>query len=180
MDSRARLVAISLSAVLVSPWLAAAPRQPQQQSTQTTPPAQGQNPVFRAGTNLVTVDAYPLKDGKIVEGLAANDFVVTEDGKPQKIEAIEFVRIEPTPTAALNDPKTLDESRQLAADPHNRVFVAFLDTHHVNLSGGYYANRPLIDTLDRVLAPNDLFGVMTPQMRPQDVTLGRKTRHGGD
>ena len=123
------------------------------------------------------VDAYPLKDGKIVEGLTAEDFQVSEDGKPQKVEAFEFFRIEPTPAETHKDPNTVAESMAQAADPHNRVFVTFLDTHFVRLSGGYYANKPLIDILDRVLAPNDLFGVMTPAMRPQDVTFGRKVRH---
>jgi VWFA-related protein len=137
--------------------------------------SQDQRPIFRAGANLVTVDAYPVQEGKIVEGLTADDFQILEDGKPQKIEAIEFLRISPDPTEPVKDPNTIDESLRLAADPHNRVFVAFLDTHHVNLGGGYYASRPLIDTLERVLAPNDLFGVMTSQMRPQDLTLGRKT-----
>jgi VWFA-related protein len=134
-----------------------------------------QRSVFRAGTSLVTVDTYPLLNGRIVEGLTAEDFDVFEDGKPQKIEAVEFLRIEPSPAEAHHDPNTVAESLALAADPHNRVFVAFLDVHHVRLAGGYYANRPLVDTLNRILAPNDLFGVMTPMMRPSDVTLGRKT-----
>jgi VWFA-related protein len=161
-------------------WLAASPAGQATTAGQTTSagqatsPPQGQNPVFRAGTNLVMVDAYPLKDGKIVEGLTAEDFQVSEDGKPQKVEAFEFFRIEPTPTDTHKDPNTVAESMAQAADPHNRVFVTFLDTHFVRLSGGYYANKPLIDILDRVLAPNDLFGVMTPAMRPQDVTFGRK------
>src|SRR5258707_15479872 len=38
-----------------------------------------QEPVFRGAANLVLVDAYPQKDGHIVEGLTAADFDVFED-----------------------------------------------------------------------------------------------------
>src|SRR5262245_11386599 len=88
-------------------------------------------PQFRAGAVLVIVDAYPQRDGRIEEGLTAGDFEVLEDGKPQKIENLEFVRIEPAPPDAYRrDPNTVGEMRTLAADPHNRVFVAFLDQLH--------------------------------------------------
>ena len=44
------------------------------------------------------------KDGKVVEGLTAKDFVVTEDGKPQTISFCEFQKLEealePTPAPA--------------------------------------------------------------------------------
>ena len=50
-----------------------------------------QRPVFRTGTSLVRVDAYPSKDGKILEGLTAEDFEVFEDGVLQKIESFQFV-----------------------------------------------------------------------------------------
>ena len=109
-----------------------------QGTTSQTPPPQtpaGQAPVFRAGVNLVTVDAYPVRDGQIVEGLTPADFEILEDGKPQKIDQFEFVRIEPTPAAVQRDPNTVGESLKLAADPHNRVFVVFLDQHFVRMDG---------------------------------------------
>ncbi len=95
-----------------------------------------QTPVFRAATNLVQVDAYPTKDGQIIEGLTAKDFQILEDGKPQAIESIEFIRIEPnTPEALRRDPNTQEEGNKLAADPRNRVFVIFLDHFHSSLAG---------------------------------------------
>ena len=58
------------SFVLVS-LVAAAPQNPS-----SPPQTQAQQrPVFRGGTHFVRVDAYPTtKDGKIVEGLTADDF----------------------------------------------------------------------------------------------------------
>jgi len=135
----------------------------------------GQRPVFRAGAVLVTVDAYPQKDGKIVEGLTADDFEILEDGKPQKVDAFDFVRVEPALTdGARRDPNSVGEANTLAADPRNRVFVAYLDVYHVDYSGSHATRQPLVDGLNRMLAPNDLFGVMTPKMRPRDITFGRK------
>ncbi len=132
-------------------------------------------PVFREGVNFVLVDAYPRRNGRIVEGLTAADFQVLEDGKPQAVDRVEFVRIDPrVADAERRDPSTTGEMRALAADPHRRVFVTFLDTLHTTVPESHTARRPLVDLLDRVVGPDDLFGVMTQDMRPQDVTLGRK------
>jgi VWFA-related protein len=67
----------------------------QQQAPQT------QQPVFRTTTRLIvqTVTVKD-KDGKVVEGLTAQDFAVTEDGQPQDIAFVEFQRMQGTPAAA--------------------------------------------------------------------------------
>lgn len=142
---------------------------------QTSPPQtpQGQ-PVFRAGVNLITVDAYPQRDGKIVPDLKATDFEVYEDGKLQKVETFNFVRVEPDPTVGTRkDPNTVAESLRLAADPANRVFVAYLDLYHVTVAGSHDIRKPLADVFAQLMSPSDLFGIMTPLLRPQDLALGR-------
>ena len=132
-------------------------------------------PTFRAGAVLVTVDAYPQKDGRTVEGLTAADFEVFEDGKPQKVENFEFVRIEPSLSESERvDPNNQRESLEQAADPHNRVFVVYLDALHVTVEGSHDIRRPLVDTLNRIVAPNDLFGVMTQNIQPRHLVLGRR------
>jgi VWFA-related protein len=143
--------------------------------TQTPPQTPQRPPVFRAGAVLVTVDAYPQRDGRLVEGLTAADFQVFEDGKPQTLEGAEFVRIEPgLSEAERRDPNNTREMWDLAADPHNRVFVVYLDHLHVTVDGSHSIRRPLIDTLNQIIAPNDLFGVMTPILQPRHLVLGRR------
>jgi VWFA-related protein len=135
----------------------------------------GQQPTFRSGTNLVLVDVYPMKDGRIVRNLEIGDFEIFEDGKPQKVENLEFVEVEGrTPDAERRDPNTQEEGNALAADPKNRVFVVYLDNLEVSVAGARRSRKPLIDTLNAIMAPNDLFGVLTPDMRPRDLVLGRK------
>ena len=41
---------------------------------QQKPTEAQQRPVFRGGTHFVRVDAYPSRDGRIVEGLRPDDF----------------------------------------------------------------------------------------------------------
>jgi VWFA-related protein len=170
------LTTVTLVVALVLTAAQAQPPQQQQPPPAGQDPQQQRPPVFRTGTTLVQVDAYPQRDGRIVEGLAAADFEVFEDGKPQAIEDLQFIRIEPnTPIAERLDPNTQEEGYRLAADPRNRVFVLYLDHYHVDLTGSHRMRRPVIDMLHRLLTPTDLFGVMTPILRPRDLILGRRT-----
>jgi len=137
--------------------------------------AQNQPPTFRARTNFVRVDVYPTRKGKPVDDLRVEDFEVQEDDVPQAITAFEHVAVQSQPGAARIEPNTVAESRQLAADARNRVFVLFLDLPHVSFEASRETVEPLIRLLDRLLGPDDLIGVMTPGMRPSDLVLSRKT-----
>jgi VWFA-related protein len=135
-----------------------------------------QPPTFRTEANFVRVDVYPTQGGKPVPGLRVEDFEVLEDGKLQAIETFDHVVVSPAgPQSERSEPNTIGASRQLAANPRNRVFVLFLDTPHVSVEGGWHAREPLIRLIDRVLGPDDLVGVMTPKMAASDVVLARKT-----
>ena len=58
----------------------------------------GQQPTFRTSTRLIVQTvSVKGKDGRPIEGLAAKDFVVTEDGDPQTISFVEFQRLQETP-----------------------------------------------------------------------------------
>lgn len=132
-------------------------------------------PRFRAGANLVRVDAYVSKDGVAVTDLKAEDFVVFEDDKPQQIESFELVAArKPNPQTERTDPTSVRDMQQQLMDA-TRVFTFFFDTLRVSLPGSYHAQKPIVETLDRVIGPDDLVGVMTPAMSPSSVTYSKRT-----
>ncbi|HLG54714.1 MAG TPA: VWA domain-containing protein [Vicinamibacterales bacterium] len=133
-------------------------------------------PTFRTGANYVRVDMYATRDGQPIEDLKAAEVDVLEDGVLQTIEAFEHVKVRTTsPEASRIEPNTIQESRQLAGDPRGRVFVIFLDTYHTQIEGSANMRQPLINFLDRVLGPDDLVAMMTPEMAATEITFGRKT-----
>ena len=141
---------------------------------QVQPPQQ--RPIFRAGAHFVQVDAYPRRDGKVVEGLTAKDFQVFEDGKPQSIETVDFIRVDlNTPETERRDPNSQAEGNQLAADSRNRVFVLYFDHFHNSLGGSDSLRRPIGNMLNRMLTATDLFALATVYTRPQDLIFGRKS-----
>ena len=153
------------------------PPQPPSEKPAEKPQEQTQPPRFRADVNLVRVDAYPLRDGKPVFDLKAEEFEVFEDNVLQKIATFEHVVVRPAgPQTERNEVSSQRESLQAAANPRNRVFVIFLDTPNVSVESAHAINEPLIRLMDRILGPDDLVGVMTPAMAASQVVLGRKTQ----
>ena len=81
-----------------------------------------QPPVFRGSTRLV-VNTVTVRDrtGKVIEGLTAKDFVVTEDNERQDIAFVEFQRLvgEPPPpgVVAAAEPPAAAPAAQAAAAP---------------------------------------------------------------
>lgn len=145
-------------------------------SASAGPQAQVQRPVFRSDVNFITVDAYPLVNGRVVEGLTAADFEVREDGRLQKVESFEFVRAtERMTTGTRRDPGTQQRMLDELRDPRSRVFVAYLDVHHVGIPGAYYSRQPIVELFQRIVAPGDLFAVATSRNHPHDLTFGRQT-----
>jgi VWFA-related protein len=149
-----------------------------------TPTAAQQRPVFRGGTHFVRVDAYPSRNGKIVEGLTPDDFEITEDGRLQKIESFDFIKYPTfTPDAERRDWSSQRGGYDLAADPRYRVFVIVVNIEYtapgqstsaaVNSSIGYI-QQPLIRFLDRVLGPQDVYGFLTTAQSAKDLVLGQK------
>ena len=60
----------------------------------TPPPPQGPTATFRAATKLVVQTVTVTdRDGRVVEGLTAADFAVTEDGVAQDLAFVEFQRV---------------------------------------------------------------------------------------
>ncbi|HYB97336.1 MAG TPA: VWA domain-containing protein [Vicinamibacterales bacterium] len=139
--------------------------------------AQAEQPLprFRAGANLVRVDAYVSKDGAAVTDLTAADFAVFEDDKPQAIESFELIQARgPIPQSQRINPTNVRDMQQETGDSA-RVFTLFFDQFLTSLSGSYNARRPIIETLDQVIGADDLIGAMTPGMSPGAITYSRKT-----
>jgi VWFA-related protein len=133
-------------------------------------------PTFRTGANYVRVDMYATVDGKSIEDLTAEEVEVLEDDVAQKVEAFERVRVSPAgPQELRREPNTVEESRQMAAEARARIFVIFLDTYHTTIEGSSNMRLPLIKFLDRLLGPDDMVALMTPEMGASEITLGRKT-----
>ncbi|MEP6782342.1 MAG: VWA domain-containing protein [Acidobacteriota bacterium] len=138
--------------------------------------AQEPLPRFRAGANLVNVDAFFAKDGTAVSDLKPSDIEIFEDDQLQKIENFRIVtparRGEP---ATRPNPVTVAEQLEAAADPEARVFALFFDQWHVSFDGSARAAAPVSEFLNRVIGPDDLVGVMTPEIPARSLPLTRRT-----
>ena len=86
--------------------LVSAAQQPQRSTTPASGSPQTQTPPPIRVTTQLIVEEVAVKDksGKPVEGLTPNDFVLTEDGVPQKISFVEFQRLQPQGTVATPSP----------------------------------------------------------------------------
>jgi VWFA-related protein len=150
----------------------AAQGQPQDQKPDPQRP-----PTFKSGAHFVSVDAYPTRDGRAITGLTAADFELLEDNKPQTIDRLEFIEHpEWTPLADRRDPNSQRDGFALARDPKYRIFVLYLDAYHVDFGGSHRSRVPISETLDRMIGPQDLFGVLTPAQTVKDLMLGQLTQ----
>lgn len=145
---------------------------------QTTPPDRQQPPTIRTGINYVRVDVIVTdKAGKAVLDLPAEDFTVSEDGKPQKIEAFDVVKVDGTATEIASGPpraikNDFDEERE-AARPDVRLFVILLDDYHVRRGNDMSVRKPLIDFIENQLAPADMVAIMYPLTPVTDLRFSR-------
>ncbi|MFP5379204.1 MAG: VWA domain-containing protein [Vicinamibacteria bacterium] len=157
--ARALAAAVVLAA---TPWLAVAVQPPATPAEQ--PPEQ---PVFRAAVDLVRVDvSVSDNDGKPIEGLEAADFEVTEDGVPQKVETVQFIRLDGSRTSDLDESMAIRSPEHAAVEAARddvRLFAIFLDEYHIDKSPviTQRLRRALVDFVKQ-FKPNDLVAVMDP------------------
>jgi VWFA-related protein len=154
---------------------------------------------LRTRVESVLVDVYPTRDGRAVSDLAQSDFELLEDGVPQRIEMFERVAVRlPGSHAEQSEPTTVGESNDAAADPRSRLFVVYLDTYHTpqdRRPDGTQLTRPTTDLdvqvgktpaasaglitnalsglLLRLIGPDDLVGLYTPEMPLGAITFTR-------
>jgi VWFA-related protein len=152
-----------------------------QQPSATPPadqqPARAQQPPIRTGINFVRVDVI-VTDGKgePVLDLKPEDFTVTEDNKPQKVEQFTLVKIDAVEQAAARPTTAIrsdfDEERE-AARPDVRLFVLLLDDYHVRRGNDMAVRKPLIEFIQNQLDPADMLAVMYPLTPVADIHFSR-------
>ena len=137
-----------------------------------------QQPIFRAGAELVRVDVTATTNGdEPVTDLQTSDFEVTEDDVPQTVETIKFVRVDGTRTSNLDEPlgiRSKDHAILEAAREDVRLFAIFLDDYHIDKRPDI--TLPLRETLTKFvkqLGPNDLVALMEPLTTLYDLKYTR-------
>ncbi len=128
---------------------------------------------FRTAANYVRVDVYATAKGVPVLDLDRSDFIVTEDGVPQPLDAFERILVRGGTPSNERRPQTVAESRALVAASRARLFVLFLDVNHVEMESSRSIRQPLVSALEQMIGPDDLVAVMTPEMSAADVTFDR-------
>jgi len=137
---------------------------------QLQPPPQ--QPVFRSGVDLVTVDALVVdKEGRPIPELKAEDFTVTVDGKPRRITSVEYLshfdRFATAPDRT-QVPNLRQEDRVMmrseyssnTKSPPGRMFVLVVDSGNMTRGGGRGAMEAA-GLFVQKLAPNDLVALVS-------------------
>ena len=136
-----------------------------------------QQPIFRAGTDLVRVDVTVTNDDEPVTDLRLADFEVTEDGVPQVVENVQLTRVSGNRASDLNEPleiRSREHALLEAAREDVRLFGIFLDDYHVDKRPEITLPlREAISSFIKQLGPNDLAVIMEPLESLRDLTYTR-------
>jgi VWFA-related protein len=177
-----RVTSLVLSAALVAAAAAA----------QTQPPAtpSPQQPVFRGGVELLTVDATVVDgEGRQVKDLKATDFTVEVDGRARPVVTAEYVQLvdeRPTPVGARRAAKpqvSPDEaffSTNTRTITPGRLLVLIVDQGNIRAGQGRHMMRSAVKFVDG-LDPDDrvaLVGVPGPGPLVDFTTDHEKVREG--
>ncbi|MDP3718737.1 MAG: VWA domain-containing protein [Acidobacteriota bacterium] len=152
----------------------ASAQQPDPQAVQELP----QQPIFRAGTDLVRVDVtVTARDDQPVTDLQLADFEVTEDGVPQVVETMQLARVDGVRTTDLNEPleiRSREHALLEAAREDVRLFGIFLDDYHIDKRPEITLPlREAISSFIKQLGPNDLAVMMEPLESLRDLKYTR-------
>lgn len=182
-----RLGALVVSALVCAALAAGAQQNP---PAQTPPPAQPtpqsptspQQPVFRGEVDVIRLDVSVLdKRRQPVRGLSANDFTVTEDGKPQRVVAvseIDMSEADPMPSAWMRHvPRDVAANDLADQVGDGRIVAIVMDDWNIPFDdldiiiGARTVGRYVIDQL----GPSDVAAVIFPQQagKTQDFTDDR-------
>jgi VWFA-related protein len=136
-------------------------------------------PVFRSGARLIvqTVSVKD-KDGRAVEGLTPEDFIVTEDGDAQTVSFVEFERLPdrpaaaraetPAPQFAATQSTPSPTQGQIAIPPpgdtryrDRRLLILYFDLTAMPPADQMRAFSAAQTFIDKQMQPTDLLAIMT-------------------
>jgi VWFA-related protein len=140
----------------------------QQQPPAPTPPApteQSQLPTFRTGANLVRVDVTVLDShGKPVPALGPADFLIEEDGVPQKVTSLKYIEANGLPAPGDDTSLPIRSAEHAAAEAARddvRVFLIFWDEYSIEqFASTLRARESLLRLVTTAFKPTDLVALM--------------------
>ena len=133
---------------------------------------------------LVTTDVIARGDrGQFVSDLTKENFIVREDGQPQKIESFAMIQggrtfnlLAPPSAAAAPEGLVLPRARPRVADANGRVFLILVDDLHFEPELTPHVRRLLQTIVDTLLHEGDLAAVVStgPSFIETGLTYDRK------
>ncbi|HVG83509.1 MAG TPA: VWA domain-containing protein [Vicinamibacterales bacterium] len=147
--------------------IAQQPPAPAEQPPVQPPSAQPEQPIFRAGAELVRVDVSVTgRNDDPVTDLQAADFVVTEDEIPQTVETVQFVRLDGQRKVDNGESLEIRGTTQAlveAAKDDVRLFAIFLDDYHIDRHPTITIPlRKALEGFVEQLQPTDIVVLMDP------------------
>jgi VWFA-related protein len=176
-------VAVLLAASCLVPLLSWAQQSrptavPAPRESQAPPRTNQLNPasILRAQSNVVRIDIEVTgHDGKPIKGLRADQFVITDDGRDQKISSFSYADIEAVEQAGAEDAKPLvvpvdnpapvagSNASDTVADQirNRRMIVLFFDLTSMETDDLIRAHDAAVKFLKAQMKPPDLVAVVT-------------------
>ena len=139
------------------------------------PPAPEPQPTFRAGVNIVRVDAIVTdRNGNPVTDLTASDFEIVEDGKAQPIEQFRQVQADGRPgpdDPVLRTIRNRDDEEIETSRDDVRIFAILLADYQVCWERSMPVREELTRFVRTQLGPRDLVAVMHPLTQVRTLTF---------
>jgi VWFA-related protein len=133
---------------------------------------QDQDKVFRVSVDLVQVDAVVTdKKGRPVDDLTVDDFIVLQDGKPQKITSFSMIRMEDSSPRPRAVPRTSVSKEKGSVSPPpppvsikrdqvRRTIAIVVDDLGLSAPSTVYVRESIHKWIDTEMRPGDLVAII--------------------